>query len=295
MGSTSARTGAPRIRLHLQDRPAPVGERRLPYVLTTLLAIVSTAVAVTSLLAPSLIGGAAVTRGNLRGTALVVLVVAVPLLVGAAVRTAYGSARALVLWLGAVAYLLYQSVLFCFMTPFNNLFLLYTAMLGLALATGLSVLREVELVGFTARVDRRMPARAVAGALLVTVLLNAAAWLVQIVPTVLAEEPASVLDGSGLQTNAVWVQDLAFWIPAAVVVAVGMWRRLPWGSLLGGVLVAFYVLESLSVASDQWWGARADAGQPAFASMAMVPVFAVVAVLAGVLLGWYLSNVDRSR
>jgi hypothetical protein len=293
MGAPTTRPGHVRIRLQLQDRPAPLGARAAPYVLATLLGVVATAAAALSLLVPSLLGGAAVTRGNLRGTALVVLVVGVPLMIGAAVRTAQGSARALVLWLGAVAYLLYQSVLFCFMTPFNRLFLLYVAMLGLSLATGLSVLREVDLLAFSGRLHHRLPVRALAATLLAFVGLNAVAWLARIVPTVFADDPSSVLAGGGLQTNAVWVQDLAFWIPAAVVVGVRMWRRRPWGRLLGGALLVFYVIESLSIASDQWWGARADAGQPDLASMTMVPVFGVVALVAAVPLALYVRNVDR--
>lgn len=293
MGTPTTRPGHVRIRLQLQDRPAPLGAGAAPYVLTTLLGVVATAASALSLLVPSLLGGAAVTRGNLRGTALVVLVVGVPLMVGAAVRTAHGSARALVLWLAAVSYLLYQSVLFCFMTPFNRLFLLYVAMLGLSLATGLAVLREVDLLAFSGRLHHRLPVRALAATLLTFVGLNAVAWLARIIPTVFTDDPSSVLTGGGLQTNAVWVQDLAFWIPAATVVGVRMWRRHPWGRLLGGVLLAFYVIESLSIASDQWWGARADAGQPDLASMTMVPVFGVVALVAAVPLAWYLRNVDR--
>ena len=40
---------------------------------------------------------------------------------------------ALLVWLGGVAHILYQSVLFLFGTPFNDLFLLYVAMGSLAL------------------------------------------------------------------------------------------------------------------------------------------------------------------
>jgi hypothetical protein len=43
-----------------------------------------------------------------------------------------GSARAVLSWLGAAAFVLYESVWFLFGTPFNRLFLLDVAMLALA-------------------------------------------------------------------------------------------------------------------------------------------------------------------
>ena len=59
----------------------------------------------------------------MRGTALAVLLVGLPVLVTAMLRAARGSPWALVVWLGTLAYLLYQGVLFCFAVPLNTVFL----------------------------------------------------------------------------------------------------------------------------------------------------------------------------
>ncbi|MGI8459998.1 MAG: hypothetical protein ACR2LI_18040 [Propionibacteriaceae bacterium] len=73
-------------------------------------------------------------------------------------------------------------------------------------------------------------------------------------PALLADRPSSATDGLGLATTSVWVQDLSFWLPAALVVAVGLWDRRPWSRLLGGALLVFWFLESVSVAADQEMG-----------------------------------------
>ena len=75
------------------------------------------------LLPASVLSGAEVGNGNMRGTALVVLLLGVPTLLTAMVGTARGSPRWLVVWLGTLGYVLYQAVLFCFGTPLNGLFL----------------------------------------------------------------------------------------------------------------------------------------------------------------------------
>lgn len=107
------------------------GPTRLATELSALLGLVAAIAAAASLTRPSLLSGTPVTDGNLRGTALVVLVLGLPVLTWGSLAARRGSVRGLVLWLGAAAYLTYQGVMFCFGTPINALFLTYVAMLGL--------------------------------------------------------------------------------------------------------------------------------------------------------------------
>ena len=51
----------------------------------------------------------------------------------------------------------------------------------------------------------------------------------------------------GVATNPVFVQDLAIWRPAAVVVALGLWRRRPWAALRAGAVLVFWFLESVGL------------------------------------------------
>lgn len=95
---------------------------RLPYFLSGALVVVAGLSAALSLLVPSQLTGSTVATGNMRGAALALLVVGLPVFTTAEVRTARGSARALVVALGTLGYLLYQAVLFCFAVPLNNLY-----------------------------------------------------------------------------------------------------------------------------------------------------------------------------
>lgn len=196
---------------------------------------------------PSLLGGVAVSNGNLRGTAVALLAVGLPVLLVAMVGTARGSARAVVVWLGALGYLIYQAVLLCFATPMNNLFLFYVAYLGLAVWSTVLLLRATDLDAFAARLSAGAPARVTAGAAAVLVVLNAGAWLSQIVPAVLSSRPTSVLDGTGLVINPIYVQDLAVWLPLLAVAAVACWRRQAWGLLVTAAMLTLFVLESISI------------------------------------------------
>ena len=253
-----------------------------PVVLSALLGLAASVSAIGSLFFPSLLHGVPVTDGNVRGTALVILALGLPILVAGALTARGGSARGLVLWLAGTAYLTYQGVLFCFATPLNALFLPYVATLGLGVWLLLQLVPLTAAPHVTCQVATDAPMRSSAVVLGVFATLNGLAWLARVLPTTWTGDQPEALAGSGLTTSAVWVQDLAFWVPAAIVVSVMCWRRRTRGAVLVAAFLMFYVVESLSVASDQWWGVRADDTHPALASMAAVPGGIVIAVLTAV-------------
>src|SRR5665811_233432 len=116
--------------------------------------------------------------------------------------------------------------------------------------------------------------------------LNAYAWLASIVPAVFSSKPSTLVQDTGLLTNPVFVQDLAIWLPLLITAALATWRRQAWGILITGAMLAMFVLESIGIATDQWFGSQAAPLSNA-ASMSMVPVFAVVAVISALPLIWY--------
>jgi hypothetical protein len=260
-----------------RPRQATQSATRSENLLAALLAVASTAAAIGTLL-PDLLQGPAAMNGSAKGTALVVLVVAVPLLVVSVVRSGHGSLRFRAAWIGTVAYLAYNAVLFCFATPFNRVFLPYVAMLGLAgWSLGMLVARSWDI-----RVDgARVPARGIAVFLWVVVVLNTGAWLAQILPGVVGALPPDFLDGTGMDTNPIFVQDLAFWLPTMAWLGWSLWQRRDRGYLLASAGLVYWLLEAVGVAVDQWWGHRLDPGSDVV-SLAGSVGFAVMAVVTAV-------------
>jgi hypothetical protein len=128
----------------------------------------------------------------------------------------------------------------------------------------------------------------------VVAVLNATAWLAGIVPTVLSDHPGEFLTETGLLTNPVYIQDLAIWLPLLTASAVAAWRHQVWGQLMTAAMLALFVLESISIAVDQWFGSHADPSS-SVSSMTMVPIFAAVTVVTVVPLVAILRNLDRQR
>jgi hypothetical protein len=267
---------------------------RAPYVLSIGLALVTLAGVVGAIFLPEVIRGPAVSVGNLRGTALVLGLVTLPVLTVAMFLVARGTTAAVIFWLGALGSTAYQSVLFLFGVPFNSFFFFSVAMLSL------SVWSIVALAGRT-RVDRagaqiglNAPVRLVAGYLLVNAALFGMLWLGSTVPPVLSGEPPAFLEGTGMLTGPVQILDLAFTLPLMVLAAVLLLRRRPWGFLLSGALLVMLAIETASIGVDQWMGHAADPTSPA-SSAALTPVFAVLTLIGVVVLGLFLRRGPRTR
>ena len=165
------------------------------------------------------LSGPPVMMGSARGTAIVLLLVTGPVLAVAMAMAARGSARAVVVWLGALAAVLYNAQMLVYGTPFNSLFLLYVAMLGFSVwSITWLLLRGNVIEAVAIRVDA-MPVRLIAGYIAVVTGVNVLIWLRGIVPAMFSADPTTLLAGTGLTTNPVYVQDLALWLPLALVAA----------------------------------------------------------------------------
>jgi hypothetical protein len=267
---------------------------RVTTLLLMLAAIASAVAAALTFFLPDILTGPAVTNGNARGTAAVMLLLGVPLLLSSMWLEQRGSRWASVVRIGALAYLAYNAFMLLFGTPFNRLFLVYVvAMSSVATSLAVSLLRADG-----SDVAERLPrlsARIVGGYIGLIVVLNTLAWLRTIVPATLADDPTSFLDGTGIATNPIFVQDLVFWLPSAAVIGWLTWTRLRWGALLAGAYLLYGVLESIGVAVDQWFGTTADPTSP-HATMDGVYLFGVLAIIgAGALLYYARARQETPR
>ena len=245
--------------------------------LSSALAVVAAASAALTFFLPDALTGPAVTTGNARGTALVMMTAGVPVLLIAMLRATRGSWRWHVVWMGVVSYLTYNAVLLLFGTPLNSLFLLYVTTFSLGLfSLGTLVYATEPHAVSNQLVD--LPRRSLAIYVWTIVGLNALVWLRGIIPTIGVAEPTAALEGLGLTTNPSWVQDLAFWLPMAAVAAAWLWLRKPWGYVLVGAWLVYGLIESVGVAVDQLFGQAADpttqhatlAGAVIFGALALV-------------------------
>lgn len=254
--------------------------------LCTLCAAAVLAAALPTFFADGVLHGTPVMNGSARGTALVMSLVAFPVLVVGLMAWSKGSCRGQAVVIGALGYTTYNAMLFVFATPFNELFLLYVALLALSFWSLVSALLE-PLPGL--HPDAALPTRAVAAFIFTVVGLNAAAWLMAVIPR-LGQHPPSFLRGTGLTTNPIYVQDLAIWLPALAIIALLLWQRRAAGVFLAGAGLVFWQLEAVGVAVDQWFGHQA-APPSDVATLGGAAIFVVLAGVTALPLAVWLRRV----
>lgn len=254
------------------------GDLRLAVRFTIALAVVAGIASVVGAFFPSVFRDAPVTVGNAQGTAVVLLLVGLPVLLIATGIAIRGSRRALIVWLGTLFYVLYNSVMFTFAAMFNSLFLVNVATLSLAVWSVVALLRRIDLETMPEWFDRRLPARSIAIFLMVTAVAFGALWLADVLPAIVANSAPASLRGTRFNTNPVEILDLGFTLPLCAVAAVWLWSGRGLGYLLSGALLVMLTIECLGIAVDQWFGHLYDATQP----LGTVPMFVMIAAVNGV-------------
>jgi hypothetical protein len=217
----------------------------------------------------------------LRGNDLVTLVVAVPLLAGAAALTRWRpSTAAVVVWLAMLFYGVYNYAYYAFGAAFSDVFLLHVAALAVSawalLMVGTSIDADVVAIGV-----RGGPwARVVAVFTTLVGLALVGAWGTMSVRFALTGAlPEDVMPPAAV--HLVYALDLAVLAPAFVVAGVLLWLRIPWGAVLAAA-----VNVSGAVYLAVLWvvgGFQADAGIPDRTWASPVAIGSVLLTLAAAL------------
>jgi hypothetical protein len=160
---------------------------------------------------------------------------------------ARGSATALLAWAGTVVCTAYTYVIYAFAVHFGPLFLLYVAVLGLAVWALIGFFATVDPERVRAAYDAGQPTRFVSTFLVVVAGAFALLWLGQDLPAMLSGEPSRELRDTGLPTNPVHVLDLAFFLPTTLVAGILLRRGAAWGRVLAPVVLTAMAGISLGI------------------------------------------------
>jgi hypothetical protein len=229
-----------------------------------------------------------------RGYDLVALALVAPVLAATLLPALRRSARARLVRAGALAYGAYTYALVVFGTSFNDAFLLHVAALslsvfGLALALG--------AIGSTAIGRSFAPGTAtrtvavILGALATSL---AAMWGVGAIR--FAASDVVPTEGSALvvplaMTHLGWALDLAFLVPAYALAAVLLWRRSPWGNVLGAAVLIAGVAQQIGYMVALVFQSRAAI--PGASAFDPIEPFITLAFAVGA--GLLLANVTSPR
>jgi hypothetical protein len=211
---------------------------------------------------------------------LVTLLIAVPALLASLWLARRGSSAARVVLTGIVGYLFVQYVLYLAMATYNELFLVWVA---LVLMTSQALYRLL-MVGFPPTVDPPpQPVRLYVGLfLIINGALIGLLWLSVILPPLLDGTlyPAGI---AHLTTMVVPGFDLALFLPPSLLAGYAYLRNRPLGDVLAPVYAVFLSLQMTALlAKIIWMNAIGVSAGPALVIIPILLVGAIVAALLSV-------------
>ena len=192
-----------------------------------------------------------------RGSDVVTLIVAVPLLAGAARLAIDGSRRALLVWLGMLDYMLYAYAYYVFGAAFNRFFLIYVAIFALSTQALIFALAGTDAGALSAAFGPRTPVRAIAAYMLIVAAGLSAVYVAQSIGFIVTGELPAIVVATGHSTSIVFAIDLSLLVPGLVLGGFWLWQRRPWGYLLAGILNIKGAVYTLGLAVGSWQAAKA--------------------------------------
>ena len=176
------------------------------------------------------------------GNDWVTLVVALPVLTVGIVLTRGGSVRGLLLWLGALAYAIYNSAYYLFGAALNAFFPLYAATVIAAGVALILTLSSIAPSGIARRFRTGTPAQLVGGYFVFVGLSLATVWLGVWSAYVFAGRPLPIEPEAFKLVAAL---DIVLMAPPLAAGGILLWRRRAWGyvvSAIAGVQGSLYLL-----------------------------------------------------
>jgi hypothetical protein len=188
---------------------------------------------------------------------IITLFVTVPVMVIAFIFALRGSYRARLVWLGMLGYVLYSYILYAFAVYFNSLFLVYAAILCLAIYSFIGTISTTDaaFVMDAVTAERKNPPRfrkRTAIMLFVITAMFYFLWLSEIIPALIGGfTPQSITD-NGLPSNPVHVLDLAILLPGLIMTGIMILKGKPLGYIIAPIFFGYGAMLGLAILAMVW-------------------------------------------
>jgi hypothetical protein len=268
----------------LTARQAATTQSRVATLLSTTIALLALVASGGGLFWNGLYRDNTLVTAAFRGNDLITLVIGVPGLVITLLVARRGSHRAQLIWMGLLAYMLYNYVFYLYGAAFNRFFLLYVALVVLSVAALIASVSTLDVHRISQAFHPRTPVRWISAYMLVFGLLLGGMWIAMSLSFVVTGQVPSPITQTGHPTGVVFATDLSLLVPGLLAGGLLLWRRQPWGFVLGAVMLIKGSTYGPALLVMSAFSASAGSGSDPFLLLWVVLTIGCL-VAAGLLLG----------
>jgi len=277
---------------HFEESNMSNAGPRSAYVLSALIAVLTLIAAGGGLLIDDLYQDNALLVAGWYGNDLVTLIVALPMLVVSLILSVRGSGRAQLVWLGMLAYTLYNFAYYLFGTAFNSLFLLYVTLFDLSMFALLFALVRLDVADVGRKFRGTTPVKWIAGYMIFVAVGLTTVYGAEALGFVVSGQVPEIVTLTGHVTNVVFALDLSLVVPWFVLGGIWLWQRRPWGYVLATILNVKGTVYMLALSAVTVSAVRAGASD----DLAQVGIWGTIglgSLVASLLLLGNMDSADR--
>lgn len=225
------------------------GQRRFVIAITIPLALLISFVSLTGIYTDNFYGSESSTwRIQCVGQDIINFVLIVPFLVISALLTFFNRRTGLALWCGTVLYLIYTFVIYSFSVHHNELFMLYTTILGICFYSFLYILYKQAKERIPWKVNSHPLTFILSGYFVLIAFVFCGLWLKEIIGALVLHTVPASLKEAALFTNPVHALDLSVMLPFMVIVGYLLFKNNHLGVMLAPVVLTFMILMDITIA-----------------------------------------------
>jgi hypothetical protein len=229
---------------------------RAAYWLSAAIGILMVVASAAGLLVDGLYRDGAWAREALRGGDLTTIAVAAPVLLASVLLARRGSRAAQAVWLGALAYSLYNYAYYVFGAEFNDIFVIHIALFSLSIAALVLAVANIDVGAIAARFSDVRGARVIGGFLAVVGIVLGGLWLYLAIRFAVTGELMADLPADGI--HLVFAIDTSLLVPALVISGILLWRRTPRGFVFGTAMAVMGAVYQVNLLLAGVFQANAD-------------------------------------
>lgn len=169
------------------------------------------------------------------------LATGLPLLLISMWLTRRGKLIGLLCWPGAIFYMLYVYFIYIFCVPFNILFLPYLILFSLSIYTLIGILISIDGKAVRNHLSDKVPAKIFGGILIGLSVLTVLRQTVLIIDALINKTQIDPLE------IAHWIDEFAIGSPAIFIGGYFLWKKKPFGYVVGAGLFLVYGILSLGL------------------------------------------------
>lgn len=212
-------------------------EYKAPYIITILIIILSVIASVGGLFFNNLYNDNDFVKIVWKSNDLLTLVLIIPIMIIALVRSKDNRLLAILIWMGTLGYMLYNYVFYLYGASFNYFFLIYVALFTLSMYTLILILTKLKITEYIIWFSDKTPTKLISVFMFIFSFLLGVIWVGISISYIFTGIIPSTITQTGHPTAVVFATDLSFLVSGMIVSAILLWKKRIWGYIFSSIVL----------------------------------------------------------